>query len=51
LRNDPKDIGIGRPATYELYARKMKRVMEIANLQDVKDFATLIMPEAVLSYK
>jgi acyl-CoA oxidase len=47
LRNNPKDIGIGRAETYELYAKKMKKLLEVAELRDIKEFATLIYPEAV----
>ncbi|CAD8156667.1 unnamed protein product [Paramecium octaurelia] len=49
LRNNPKDIGIGRAETYELYARKMKKLLEVADLRDIKEFATLIYPEALVS--
>ena len=47
LRNDPRQLGLGREEIYDLYCRKAKRVLEKAHLQDIKDFATQIFPEAV----
>lgn len=48
LRNNPSQTGMSRQEIYELMCHKTKRLLEVAPLPDIKEFATQIFPEAVI---